>query len=156
MCQGYSPGLGILPVLFVTCSVLTFLVTYMVAVANGHVYPYFPTISDTGGYKPEQNIFSLFLSISSFLGFVTIIVRYIHFRFVTRGLDQNRISFINILGLVFGIIATVGAGLVAAFQVSLNVLICFDIRLIFRYIQLLLLGITIFCRHLLLTFVHSK
>lgn len=128
MCQGYSPGLGIFPVLFMVCSILTFLVTYMISVSDGHVYPYFPTISDTGGHKPEQNIFSLFLSISSFLGLIVTLIRYIQFRFICRGIEQSRLTYLNILGLIMGVVATVGAGLVAAFQVILCFFLKFPIN----------------------------
>ena len=115
--MSFSLGLGIIPVMFMVCSCLTILITYMISISNGHNYPYFPTISNTGRKKPEANIFSLFLSISSFLGLVTVIIRYFQFRFISRGVDSDRIVRLNKIALLAGIISTVGASLVAAYQV---------------------------------------
>jgi len=121
-CQDYSVGLGIFPVLFCCCSGLTFLITYVVAVGEHHLYPWLPTISDTGSYKPEANIFSLFLSICSFLSFIVVFIRFKQFQYISNGINgisySSRFSMWNKGSFVFGVISAIGAGIVAAFQVK--------------------------------------
>eukprot|EP00111_Clytia_hemisphaerica_P015382 TCONS_00045431-protein len=120
-CNDFSVGLGIFPILFCVVSALTFLTTYMIAVSNNHLYPWLPTISDTGGDKPEANIFSLFLSISSFLCLIVTYIRYRQFNFISDGIRgvtyATRFTCCNKASFVTGIVASVGAGIVASFQV---------------------------------------
>ena len=128
-CSNYSVGLGIFPILLCFCSSITFLTTYMIAVSNHHVYPWLPTISDTGGQKPEANIFSLFLSISSFLGIIVVFIRYRQFRYIADGMNgltySSRFVSLNKVSFVVGLVAVVGAGVVAAFQVKFFMLTLF-------------------------------
>ena len=118
-CRSCYPGLGILPILFTVLTFLTFLLTYMMAVYYGHVYPYFPTISDTGGVKPESNVFGLFLSINSFLAFIVVVIRYVQYRHISEynEEDHSRLICLNKVALVIGIITCLGATVVASFQV---------------------------------------
>lgn len=119
-CENYSVGLGIFPILFCACTSLTFLATYMIAVSNGHIYPWLPTISDTGGQKPEANIFSLFLSIGSFLGFIVFFLRYKQFDYVSNGITglplTAKFNRWNKWSFLVGVLASIGAGIVATFQ----------------------------------------
>eukprot|EP00111_Clytia_hemisphaerica_P000628 TCONS_00001795-protein len=124
-CRELFCRLGVMPLLFSLCSIVTFIITYSVAVADGHVYPFLPAISDTGGIKPESNIFGFCLSACSFLGFVSVVIRYYQYRFVSENNEEHRprLVCVNKIALVIGIVSTGGALLVAAFQdrgVSLN------------------------------------
>ncbi|XP_065669751.1 DNA damage-regulated autophagy modulator protein 1 [Hydra vulgaris] len=111
-------GLGIFPVLFGVCVMLTFIITYTIAVSDGHIYPFFPTISDTGSQKPESNVFGLLLSICSFLGFIVVVIRFIQFNHIleTNELIVSRVLLINKVALFFGVVACFGAVVVANFQ----------------------------------------
>lgn len=118
-CECFNPGLGIFPVLFSTLTGLTFIITYIISVSDDDVYPYFPTISDTGGRKPESNVFGLFLSISSFLGFVVVLIRMVQYRHICENNqeDHSKLLLINKVGCVVGAMACFGATLVANYQV---------------------------------------
>lgn len=117
-CECFNPGLGIFPVLFSTLTGLTFIITYIISVSDDDVYPYFPTISDTGGRKPESNVFGLFLSISSFLGFVVVLIRMVQYRHICENNqeDHSKLLLINKVGCVVGAMACFGATLVANYQ----------------------------------------
>lgn len=118
-CRGLFCRLGVVPFLFSICSIVTIIITYSVAVGNGHVYPFFPAISDTGGIPPESSIFGFFLSACAFLGFVSVVIRYYQFRFISEHNEEHRprLECVNKLALVIGVISTAGALVVAAFQV---------------------------------------
>ncbi len=113
-------GLGFLPASFASLCGLTVITTYIISVSNGHVNAFFPTMSQTGVTEPESNIFSLFLSLGSFLGFLTICVRYVQFNFVTEynEQEQRKIIKVNQVGLAIGAVTCIGAAIVASFQVK--------------------------------------
>jgi len=125
-CRDLFCRLGVLPLLFSLCSIITIIITYSVSVSNGHVYPWLPAISDTGGIPPESNIFGFCLSACSFFGFVSVIVRYYQYRFISENNEEHRstLVFINKLSVLVGIVSTSGALVVAAFQVINFYLIC--------------------------------
>ena len=114
-----SYGLGFLPACFSALCALTIITTYIMAVCAGHVYAFFPTISETGVAEPERNIFSLMLSLGSFLGFLTIAVRYVQYNFIAEYIEQERrkVIIVNRVCLVVGTIVCIGGALVASFQV---------------------------------------
>ena len=112
-------GLGLLPVTFAVLSSISIITTYLLAVANNHVHALFPTISETGEQEPERNFFSLLLSLSSFIGFIIIVVRYKQFNFVSEynELEQRKLTRVNKAALILGMITCAGGAVVATFQV---------------------------------------
>lgn len=114
-------GLGILPIGFAVLSSLSIITTYVLAVYNQHVYALFPTISETGEQEPERNLFSLLLSLSSFVAFIVVIVRYKQYNFVSEynEREQRKLIKINKLALVLGMITCAGGAIVATFQVTI-------------------------------------
>ena len=118
--------LGFLPTVFVALSSLTVISTYIIAVSYGHVYPLLPTISYTGIKEPEKNIFTLFMGISSFLGAMVVIVRYKQIKFISEYNVQepNRLSLINKIGVVLGLLSFFGGAIVASFQVCKQCISC--------------------------------
>ena len=122
-CRDLFCRLGVLPLLFSLCSIITIIITYSVSVADGDVYPWLPAISDTGGIPPESNIFGFCLSACSFIGLMSVVVRYYQYRFISENNEEHRstIVCVNKLALVVGIVSTSGALVVAAFQVILCV-----------------------------------
>ncbi|XP_002154871.3 DNA damage-regulated autophagy modulator protein 1 isoform X2 [Hydra vulgaris] len=111
-------GLGIFPILFGVCVMLTFIISYTIAVIDRHIDPFFPRISDTGSKKPESNVFGLLLSICSFLGFSVAVIRFIQLnhKLKTNELIASRVLLINKIGLFFGVVACFGVVVVANFQ----------------------------------------
>ena len=121
LCENYSPGLGTVPVVFGCTLFITIVITYILAVHYGHVYPYFPAISDTGTQKPESNVFSMFLAICSAMGVMMIILRYLQVRFTLHIFDEDRptLTALNVIGALLGFAVAIGMAIVAAYQVSL-------------------------------------
>lgn len=117
-CRNIFCKLGVVPFLFSCGSILTILITYTISVAREDVYPFFPTISDTGGIPPESNVFGFLLSLCSFLGFVSVLIRYYQYRFISESNEEHRprLLCVNKLSLCLGITSTTGALIVAAFQ----------------------------------------
>ena len=119
-CSGYC-RLGCYPLMFAMCTIATFVITYSISVANKHVYPFFPTISDTGGTKPESNVLSLLLNCCGCLGVVVCMIRYYQFRFISEDNEEwyTNLIWINRVGLLFGLLSCLGVLVVASFQVIL-------------------------------------
>lgn len=113
----FSFGLGYLPVFwgFFTC--FTFLLCYSIAVANNHIYPFVPAISDTGAQVPESNIFSELFNFSAALVVINVLVRFLQLRLITTGLDSSDLLLgrLNKLGVAFGVISALGATIIANF-----------------------------------------
>ena len=89
-------------------------------IRNRHVSPSY--LLFLGGIKPESNIFGFCLSACSFLGFVSVVIRYYQYRFISENNEEHRprLVCVNKMGLVIGIVSTGGALVVAAFQVFPN------------------------------------
>lgn len=94
-----------------------FLITYLLAVLNGHVEAGFPFISDTGANPPESCVFGQILAIGSFFTFVIIYTRYHHVKLViTSETDYSYLKKYNKLSFVVGCITCFGVSLVGNFQ----------------------------------------
>uniref|UniRef100_A0ABM5GEN3 DNA damage-regulated autophagy modulator protein 1-like n=1 Tax=Pogona vitticeps TaxID=103695 RepID=A0ABM5GEN3_9SAUR len=107
-------GEALVPVLLVFWTLAAFIISYVIAVLDGHVEPFFPYISDTGANPPESIIFGIMIAISAVLGAITMIIRYLILR------RQNEIihfisSSLNLLALCFGILGCIGIWIVARF-----------------------------------------
>lgn len=93
----------------------TFVLTYIIAMYEGDVKPFFPYISDTGTKPPESCIFGLFLNFSVFLTVGTMYVRYKLVETIT-GHTDTKVVRLNKAGFGIGLVSAFGLGLVANFQ----------------------------------------
>ncbi|XP_069133896.1 DNA damage-regulated autophagy modulator protein 2-like isoform X2 [Argopecten irradians] len=112
LCGG---GLGYLPIALVVVSCGTFIGSYIIAVLNKDIAPYFPYISDTGTKPPESCIFGQFLNIAATLAFCTMYVRYKLVESLT-GHEDGRLRRLNKAGLFLGTLSSLGLSIVANFQ----------------------------------------
>lgn len=88
--------------------------TISLAILQNHVY--IPFISDTGTTPPESCLFGQVLNIGALLFTVTTYVRYRQVRFIQAMAEVNLSKFWNNLGLVFGILSSIGLTIVGNFQ----------------------------------------
>lgn len=112
-------GLGLLPLLLAVLSVATFVITYVISFVRKDT-SWFPTISDTADRRPESNVFGFLFNFCSVVGLVTAFVRYLQLRHDADWNERDRFVLIrlNKVGLAFGIVSSLGASIVANFQVS--------------------------------------
>jgi len=112
-------GLGLLPLLLAVLSLATFVITYVISFVRNDT-SWFPTISDTADRRPESNVFGFLFNFCSVVGLVTALVRYLQLRHDADWNESDRFVLIrlNKVALVFGIGSSLGASVVANFQVS--------------------------------------
>lgn len=84
------------------------------------VNAWFPTISQTADHSPESNVFGQLFNICSFLGAVTVFVRYLQLRHDADWNERDRPALLklNRASLAFGLLFSFGSSLVANFQVK--------------------------------------
>ncbi|XP_033844971.1 DNA damage-regulated autophagy modulator protein 1 [Periophthalmus magnuspinnatus] len=111
----FQQGLCILPVILVTSSSATFIISYIIAILRRDVDVFLPYISDTGNSPPESCIFGLMTFVSACAGVSTI---YAMYKFMAKlGEDTGTISTCwNKAALGFGLISCFGMCVVATFQ----------------------------------------
>lgn len=114
--------LHLLPIVTAIWILSSFIISYAIAVAYGHVEPDFPYISDclysyTAVSAPERCVFSLMVNMGSFMLAANVYIKYkqtvqaFHlFKAVRRDELINQISF------VIGLISAFGLSVVANFQ----------------------------------------
>ncbi|XP_065191496.1 DNA damage-regulated autophagy modulator protein 2-like [Sycon ciliatum] len=108
-------GLGLLPVALMVTLSCSFLTTFIIAWKEGHIDPAFPYISDTGADPPESCVFTLMLSLCSFLVFCIVFVRYKQVAEYNKQ-DVLRVLRLNRWGSYVGYLAAFGMLVVASFQ----------------------------------------
>lgn len=108
-------GMNYLPLLLVVMTAVTFVVTYIWAIADHDVSAYFPYISDTGTKPPESCVFSQLLNMAAALCLCTVFVRYKLVEALT-GHIQTSVRRLNKVGLALGVLSAFGMSLVANFQ----------------------------------------
>ncbi|XP_038078561.1 DNA damage-regulated autophagy modulator protein 1-like [Patiria miniata] len=119
-------GLAWLPISSAVTSLGTIIVTYILAVANEHIFLVLPYISDTGVHYPESSLFSLFLDVSAALFLLTAYVRYHHVRQFEDRFQENRLwrfRRVNRAGLIVSAVAGAGLVVLANFPEDKNLLI---------------------------------
>ncbi|KAK5650452.1 hypothetical protein RI129_001481 [Pyrocoelia pectoralis] len=94
----------------------TFLVSYIIAVYDGHVYPLLPYISDTGTLSPESCIFGQMMNIGAVITMMAIYLRYRQVKLVLDAEDMKAMSILNTLSLYSGVVACLGISFVGNFQ----------------------------------------
>ncbi|XP_074652601.1 DNA damage-regulated autophagy modulator protein 2-like isoform X3 [Tubulanus polymorphus] len=112
------PGPHWLPFLVAVGTPLTFVITYVISVLNGHVEAGFPYISDTGTNSPESCIFGQLLNINAVLVGIVVYIRYkqIIAYYRNEAIVQLYILKLNKASLIIGILAGLGLSVVANFQ----------------------------------------
>ena len=124
----------LLPVCFSGILLMTVSISFVIAVAQSDITPWFPAISDTATKSPESNVFSQFVNIATFIGFALVYVRYLQVkRDVSYLMGSRAILKLNRHTLLFGLLSILGASIVANFPVRflINVLNCYLICKVF-------------------------
>ncbi|XP_019860212.1 PREDICTED: DNA damage-regulated autophagy modulator protein 1-like [Amphimedon queenslandica] len=111
----FGCGLELLVVIVAVIQCIGFIITYILAAYYGHLTPFFPYISNTGGKPPESCIFTLICSISSIIWLLIIYIRYIQVKQYYQK-DINRIKFLNQFTFFIGAVSVFGLLLVGSFQ----------------------------------------
>ncbi|XP_077868933.1 modulator of macroautophagy TMEM150B-B-like [Saccoglossus kowalevskii] len=109
----WNIGWGILPVLFATTAIATFVVCYIIAVSLDHIIAFVPYVSDTGAYPPESCIFSQFLNLAAAIAIVAVFIRYKGLRNININVIFSRM---NLISFVLGVLTAVGVSMVGNFQ----------------------------------------
>ena len=119
MPQGFCTT-DLLPVCFSGVLLITISISFVIAVAQSDITPWFPAISDTATKSPESNVFSQLVNISTFIGFFLVYVRYLQVkRDVGYLMGSRAILVLNRYSLFFGLSSILGASIVANFPVRL-------------------------------------
>ncbi|XP_078232341.1 DNA damage-regulated autophagy modulator protein 1 isoform X1 [Pogona vitticeps] len=108
-------GEPLVPVLLVSWTSAAFIISYTIAVLDGHIEPLFPYISDTGAKPPESVIFGIMITISAVLGAITMIMKYLMLKKQNEMTHFNSSCF-NLLALCFGILGCIGMSIIASVQ----------------------------------------
>ena len=132
----------LLPVCFSGILLITISISFVVALVQSDIAPWFPAISDTAAEYPESNIFSQLVNISTFIGFVLVYVRYLQVKRDAGGLMGCRSILVsNYYSLLFGAFSILGASFVANFPVRLRILfiiqyiLYINMQLLFNEVQ---------------------
>ena len=122
----------LLPVCFSGILLITVSISFVIAVAQSDIAPWFPAISDTATKSPESNVFSQLVNISTFIGFILVYVRYLQIkRDVAFLMGSRTILILNRCSLFFGLLSILGASVVGNFPVrSFNIFSCHCIIII--------------------------
>ena len=115
-------GTNYLPALFAGILVISIIISFVIAVAQSDITPWFPAISDTATKSPESNIFSQLVNISTFIGLILIYIRYLQVKRDIEWLEGAGVARrLNKYSLPIGLIAILGSSIVANFPVSIEV-----------------------------------
>ncbi|XP_059834503.1 DNA damage-regulated autophagy modulator protein 1 isoform X5 [Hypanus sabinus] len=114
MCR-FKCEISCLPAALVIWSSTAFIISFIIAMSDGHVSPLVPFISDTGANPPESCVFGLMVNISAFLGAFTM---YVQYKMLQTLNEENPIisPYFNRAALVLGLLGSLGMCIVANFQ----------------------------------------
>lgn len=113
----FMEGTCFLPTFLVIWSSSTFLISYIIAVLEGHVDAIFPYISDTGARPPESGVFSLMTTITAFASVATMFARFKYVQKLQE--DTNARPWLNLVAFCCGLVSCLGMCIVGTFQVTL-------------------------------------
>lgn len=119
--MAFSIGLGCLPIIWSISLSSGPITGYVLAVYNGHVYPFIPAISDTGSKSPEASIFSMLMNVSISICVINLYVRYHQCDLQVKqcgGDIKDTLIRLNSTAVSFAAVSIVGAVIVANFQSS--------------------------------------
>ena len=109
-------GAKYFPFFFSSILVISIFTSFVIAVAQSDITPWFPAISDTATKSPESNIFSQLINISTFVGLILMYVRYLQVKRDVEWLQGNQTTLVlNRHSLSVGLIALLGCSIVANF-----------------------------------------
>ncbi|KAL7884465.1 hypothetical protein AOLI_G00072350 [Acnodon oligacanthus] len=111
----FRRGLSVLPVVLISWSCGTLVLTYTMSVLLDHTDLLLPYISDTGTEVPERCVFGFMLCISAFLGVCTVYVRYKQVQALISA-SEFSLQTLNYMGFLLGVFSSVGICVVANFQ----------------------------------------
>ena len=111
-------GLGFVPVALALFSLATFVVTYIISRFRNDT-SWFPAISDTADHSPESNVFGFLFNMCAAVALLTTFIRYLQLRHDADWNERDRQLLIrlNKVAMLFGILSSLGACIVANFQV---------------------------------------
>ena len=112
-------NLGWVPILFVLSTVMGYFVPYFIATYTGHVYPFFPAISDSGIMEPESLVFREMMNISGFLAMTTTFIRYLQLRLVISSIHSRvpmHVQQLNFSAMIVGEIGGIAVTFVGNFS----------------------------------------
>ncbi|XP_066500991.1 DNA damage-regulated autophagy modulator protein 2 [Hoplias malabaricus] len=111
----FQKGLSVLPVVLISWSCGTLVLTFTISVLLGHTDPLLPYISDTGTAVPERCVFGFMLCISAFLGLCVVYVRYKQVQALISAAEFS-LQTLNYIGFLLGVFSSIGMCVVANFQ----------------------------------------
>jgi len=117
MCSMFT--LGWIPIVFVLSTILGYFVPYFIATYTGHVYPFFPAISDSGIMEPESLVFREMMNISGFLAMTTTFIRYLQLRLVISSIHSRiplQVQQLNFSAMIVGEIGGIAVTFVGNFS----------------------------------------
>ena len=120
-CRGnYRLGLGWVCLLFVVFSLFSVSCSYSIAIFHGHVYPFLPSISETGVKFPEKYVFRELFNLSAFLFITNAYVRYMQYQLVAEQCrdDHHWLTQLNEFTFMVGICSGIAMTFVANFEVQ--------------------------------------
>ena len=121
----FSRAVHSLPLLFAVSTCVTVIISYVLAVTSGQVYPFLPSISKTAAFEPQGSLFAQCLSIVSIIALLMISVRYLQLELLSKRLKERGqpcpwIKF-NPIALLFGIACALALTMVASFRSGMEV-----------------------------------
>ncbi|CAH3039371.1 unnamed protein product [Porites lobata] len=110
-------GLGFVPVALALFSLATFAVTYIISRFRNDT-SWFPAISDTADHSPESNVFGFLFNMCAAVALLTTFIRYLQLRHDADWNERDRQLLIrlNKVAMLFGVLSSLGACIVANFQ----------------------------------------
>ncbi|KAK9504125.1 hypothetical protein O3M35_010529 [Rhynocoris fuscipes] len=141
--------LHFIPIIICLAFPATFVITYIWAVLNKHVYPLLPNISDTGSLPPESCLFSMMLNLTAALLLFSLYIRHKEVIVILRAkniVDTAPFTpLLNRIATIFGLVACVALDITANFQVTnvfavhgLGAIICFVCSAVYILLQAVL------------------
>lgn len=111
-------GLGWICIFFVVLTLGSITCSYTTALIYGHIYPFFPAISDTGVLSPEKFIFREFNNLAAFLFIANTYVRYMQYQLVAFQCREEHwwLEKLNKFTFGMGILSGISMTFVANFE----------------------------------------
>ncbi|XP_033752462.1 DNA damage-regulated autophagy modulator protein 2-like isoform X3 [Pecten maximus] len=95
---------------------VSFIITYAIAVSNGHVEAGFPYISDTGTLPPESCIFGQLLNFGALIAAWNVYIRYKQIKATYLPVNRRGILRANTVAFILGLLTATGVSIVGNFQ----------------------------------------
>ncbi|CAJ0602087.1 unnamed protein product [Cylicocyclus nassatus] len=109
----------LVPVAAALCAMIGMIGGYVIGVANGHLLPLLPFISDGGAQSPEASIFGQFLNLASFFYVITFYIRHrqtVEYYYHRLNWEQTKWRYASLALMYVGFVSALGLSLVANFR----------------------------------------